>query len=86
MASLSCPQRVVHCWNTVGDLFHGTNARFVLGGGMWMLMIFVPRLWAPPTLFNSALGLGAEGLGEVFGSLSLVGGCRVTLGLDVQKI
>lgn len=53
---------------------------------MWMLMIFVPRLWAPPTLFNSALGLGAEGLGEVFGSLSLVGGCRVTFGLDVQKI
>lgn len=72
------PQRVVHCWNTVGALFHGTNARFVLGGGMWTSTIFVPRLWA--------LGLRAEGLGEVFGSLSLVGGCRVTLGLDIQKI
>lgn len=30
-------------------------------------MLFVPRLWAPPTLFNSAFGLGEEDQGEVFG-------------------
>lgn len=70
----------------MGTLFHGTNARFVLGRGMWTLMLFVPRLWAPSTLFNSALGLGEEYLGEVFGSLSLLGDCRVTLGLDIQQI
>lgn len=30
-------------------------------------MLFVPRLWAPPTLFNGSLGLRKEDQGEVFG-------------------
>lgn len=44
-------------------------------------------LKAPPRpVFNTVLGVREEDLGVTFVSLSNAGDCRVTLGLDIQKL